>query len=309
MRCRALALALSLAACSGGEVTEEAASPIVGGAPTSGDPAVVMLVSYPLDKSTFETCTASLIAPDVLLTAAHCVDPATHAGFTFGVFPGADASAYPTVATLAPHLLTVSGAHPHPDYDPEAPFHADIAVVTLAEPLDVTPLPWNRAPLPASIAGAEARLVGYGQTKYGDFNAEKHQADTVVAALGSDDTVVVGDLKHRSCVGDSGGPALVILDGVETIVGVDSYAETSGCLEPAHYRRTDVHAAFLDTYAPPPTPTPVDAGSGGAGGSSSGGGGGEESTGGCALGAGAPATSTWAAAAIVAVLALLRRRR
>src|SRR5262249_48905433 len=66
------------------------------------------------------------------------------------------------------------------------------------------------------------------------------------------DTVVVGDSAHRSCVGDSGGPALVKTGGAETVIGVDSYTDTTGCLEPAHYQRTDVYTDFIDVYAPAP---------------------------------------------------------
>ncbi len=141
MRAAALpALALALAACSAPERVDEAASPILGGTPDSGDPAVVLLVSYPADLGAFDTCTASVIAPGVLLTAAHCLDPATHGGYTFGVFTGPDASVYMTAQALAPQLAAVTAVHMHPEYDPKPPFHADVGVVLLAKPLAVTPL-------------------------------------------------------------------------------------------------------------------------------------------------------------------------
>jgi uncharacterized membrane protein YgcG len=254
---------------------------IIGGSPTQGDPAVVMLVSYPPDHTTFDTCTASVIAPDVLLTAAHCLDPATHPGYLFGVFTGADASAYQTANTLVPQLEPAKEVHMHPGYDTTPPFTADIGVVVMKEALGVEPLPIQRAPLGDAIVGSPARLVGYGQTKYKEPNATKHEATTVVAALGKDDTVIVGDLERRSCVGDSGGPALVKMDGVERIIGVDSYTELTGCLEPAHYRRPDVYIDFLDAYVPPPGD-----GSGGGSGSGNGGGGGSGDGGGS--GGGAP---------------------
>ena len=258
-------LACLLPACAGPPPVDEAASPIIGGTATTGDPAVVLLVSYPPDLSTFDTCTASVIAPTVLLTAAHCVDAKHHPGYLFGVFAGPDASAYATAAELAPKLAHAKEVHAHPDYDPAPPFHADLGVVVLEQPLATTPLPINRAPLDASVAGEAARIVGYGQTVYHQYNAVKHQASTVVASLGAVDTVLVGDGTHRSCVGDSGGPALGKVSGVETILGVDSYTETTGCLEPAHYRRTDTYLPFLDAYAVPPAPDAGTDGGGGAG--------------------------------------------
>jgi secreted trypsin-like serine protease len=274
-----VALSLALVGCSApdGAATGSSVSAIVGGSVDTADPAIVLLASYPADQSTLSTCTASLVAPDVLLTAAHCVDLAVHAGETFGVFLGADANGYPTAADLAPELQPVKEVHIHPSYDPNPPFTADIGVAILESPLSTPVLPVRMAPLPPDIAGKPARIVGYGQTTYNQPNTQKNTADTVVAAVDSGDTLSVGDLSRRSCVGDSGGPALVMLDGAETIVGVDSYADLSGCLEPAHYRRTDVYASFLGAWVDAP---------GGAGGAAGSGGGTTAGTGG---GAGAPA--------------------
>jgi secreted trypsin-like serine protease len=216
---------------------------IIGGSRDTADPAVMLLVSWPPDQSASYTCTASLIAPSLLLTAAHCVDAANHPNHDFGVYPGDDASGFATLAQLIPQLAAVSAVHPHPQYDPLPPFTADIAVVELAAPLAVTPLPFARQ---APSVGAAARIVGYGQTQYGTYNAAKYQALTSVASVPAGDTVVVGDAQHRSCVGDSGGPALVN----DTVIGVDSYTDTTGCTEPAHYRRSDLYLSFIDPYLP-----------------------------------------------------------
>lgn len=320
--CAAL-LATALLGCSAEGAAEgplaAAGLDIIGGTPTSGDPAVVLLVSYPPDKSTFDTCTASLIAPTVLLTAAHCVDETTHPGYLFGVFTGPDASAFPTAALLAPQLLPVAETAAHPDYDRSAPFYADIGVAVLKDALATPPLPVQKTPLDASIEGAEARIVGYGQLVYKELNLAKHEATTVVAKLDAADTLTVGDVKKKSCVGDSGGPALVVMDGVETIVGVDSYADTTGCLEPAHYRRPDLFGEFLGGYVPWSTGSTGEGGAGGAGGgggeSASGGGGAglpaagsaasEES--GCSVGGGSPAGGWWGL--LLGAWALTRRRR
>ena len=301
----------------GVEPVDEVGSPIIGGKADSGDPAVMLLVSYPADESTLDTCTAAVISPTVLITAAHCVDAATHPGHIFGVFAGPDASAYSTVTKLKPKLLAVASVHIPISYNPDPPFRADIGVVVLAQPVDVAPLPINRAVLKPALVGAPARIVGYGQVTPGKYNVKKNQATTVVQSIGPEDTVIVGDGMRRSCVGDSGGPALVTIDGVETILGVDSYTETSGCIEPANYRRTDVFTTFLDTYAPPPAP-PSDGGMGGAGGGTGAGGsaaattssgGNETSSGGCAVRGGARGDLGASAIALLAAAARWRRRR
>jgi secreted trypsin-like serine protease len=191
-----------------------------------------------------------VISPTALVTAAHCVDAANHPGYDFGAFLGDDASAYSSAAQLQPVLVPASAVHVHPQYDSSSPFTADIAVVELAQPVSPAPLPLQRAPLDSSWVGRAARMVGYGQTVYGTFNTTKYDADTTVASVPGDDTVQVGDATAHTCVGDSGGPALVTVGGVETIIGVDSYTDTSGCTEASHYRRVDEYTAFLDPYVP-----------------------------------------------------------
>ncbi len=298
--CLLVALLAAPSACrpeSSSEDTAEARAAIIGGAPTTGDPGVLLIASYPADLSTFDTCTATLIAPDVVLTAAHCLDAVAHPGEKHGVFVGPDASAYPTASTIIPHLVAITEVHLHPDYDRKPPFHADIAVAKLASPVAVTPMVLSRvAPAPSDVS-TPAHIVGFGETKYGQENLAKYAADTVIAAIDADDTVTVGDVMHKSCIGDSGGPAIVNRDGVDTVIGVDSYTDLQGCLEPAHYRRTDLYTDFIDTFVPPPpdpATTSATTSSSGAGGAASGAGGASgtgDDAGGCAVASGAASGS------------------
>lgn len=280
-----------------------ASAPIIGGTLAGDDGAVVLLASYPPDRSVLATCTATLVAPDLLLTAAHCVDPQNHPGWTFGMFPGADASQYATLAALEPHLLPISATHAHPSYDRSPPFTADIAVAILAAPYTaVAPLPIRRDPLTTAMVGQPARIIGYGQEVVGTPSSTRRQAVTVVDGIDVGDTVRVGDAQHLTCLGDSGGPALITTGGREEVIGVDSYADNGNCDRPAHFRRTDVHLAFIETYLPAP-PGP-DAGT--TTGPDAGGGEGGDDSGGCSTG-GAPASG--ALVVIAAAVGALRRRR
>lgn len=292
---RRAALFASLA-CACSVPTGTASDPIIGGTRSTGVTSTVLLASFPPDRSTLATCTAVLVSPTVLVTAAHCVDAANHPSYVFGVFTGDDAAPFPTLAALEPQLAPVAEVHAHPMYSPSpggvVPFFADIAVAILASPSTIAPAPIQRAPIDDSWAGKTAQIVGYGQTQFEQPNQTRFEATTVVVAVRGD-TVVIGDNVHHGCLGDSGGPAFV--DGV--LVGVDSFGPV-GCTGPSSYRRTDAHAAgFLDAFVPPPAGPDAGPTGGDAGGEPAGDGGG------CAT----HRAGGWLA--LLLGLAFLRRRR
>jgi secreted trypsin-like serine protease len=226
---------------------------IIGGTRSIGVEATVMLAGFPPDRSVLHACTAVVVSPTILLTSAHCVDAPNHPNYLYGVFTGDDASPYANLAQLEPELESVTSVHPHPQYDPNLPFYADIAVVRMAAPLPITPAQMQRTAIDNSIIGKNARIVGYGQTVYGTYNQTRHEAMTTVAMI-ENDTIVVGDSTKRSCLGDSGGPAFV--DG--KVVGIDSYGPV-GCGAAAHYRRVDSFLPFIEQYVPAPIePDPTD---------------------------------------------------
>jgi secreted trypsin-like serine protease len=237
-----------LAACAAPPSTSEVRDEIIGGTTAPDDDAVVWLVSYPPDRSVLLSCTATVIAPDVLLTAAHCVDAPNHPGYLFGAFLGADASAFPLLVDLEPHLVPVSAVYAHPDYVTTAPFHADLGVAILEDDVTIAPLPLRRAPITAAMVGDEARIVGYGQATLGVSSSTRRQAVTELAGIDTGDTIRVGDAAHRTCLGDSGGPALLDDGDGEQVIGVDSYADNGNCDQAAHFRRVDQYLDFIDEY-------------------------------------------------------------
>lgn len=201
------------------------------------------------------SCTGTLVAPRVMLTAAHCLmvsaqrvlDPSQ---VRFGVGPD--------LATPVA-VFSASEVHVHPDYSywsDEA--DNDVAVVVLAEDAvqalggAITPVPLNCDPLVrAGFVNERLQVVGYGATdRFGYvFGTEQLWAvETIVGLSGSDFTVDGGGVAGV-CYGDSGGPAMFLLDGTIKTVGVLSLGDAI-CGRRDFFVRVDAECNFLSRYIP-----------------------------------------------------------
>jgi secreted trypsin-like serine protease len=251
----ALLLALPLAGCMAQsddgvppETVGEDESAIIGGTPTTGDPAIVALLAKDPSKEGASLCTAEIVSPTVVLTAAHCVDPAlVGANATYQVRLAADLTNKdnPGVA------LAVKSVDWDRQFDKNDLQNGhDIAVAILQEPTTIKPLPVNRGALPSSLRNSNVRIVGYGLNN-GFAQTGAGIKRTATTKLTSFDAkfVVTGTNRARICSGDSGGPVLATLNGVETIVGVNSFGFIF-CLGTSSSTRPDAYNAFLDKYLP-----------------------------------------------------------
>jgi secreted trypsin-like serine protease len=223
----------------------EAPQAIVGGTSDTTDGSVVLVV-YEQGQSA-SLCTGEVISPHVVLTAAHCVDPAViGTGGTFHVYTGNNInSATPT------QLLAVKETHFNPAFDVNnLQGGNDIAVVIVQNPLTLTPLKMNRTPVDQTMVGQAVRLVGYGVTSGTDTTGTsagiRRQTSTT---LGGFDDVLVNfdDPAHITCEGDSGGPAFMTLKGEEVIVGITSFGDR-GCMQAGFDTRVD---KFADSFVQP----------------------------------------------------------
>jgi MYXO-CTERM domain-containing protein len=212
--------------------------PIVAGAADAADLGIVELVAV-LGNS-LAKCTATLISPHVLLTAAHCIAETT--GARYVLFLGPDDS---TVATR--DLLPVSAALFDPQYDGNPANGHDIAVVAVATPPALPIVPINRAPLTSAALGRPARYVGYGLTdgvaQSGD--GVKREATASVGQIGRN-LILIGANPHGTCNGDSGGPLLMDTGRGEAIVGVVSFGDDQACLTNSFFQRLDTQVAWVD---------------------------------------------------------------
>lgn len=248
-----VSLSLSLAACSApppGTATQA----IINGTLDDGDPNVVLVFAQVPGQSSGSLCTGEVISPHVVLTAAHCMAPSTvGAGAQFVVFTG---TMLPAMGSPpADQLLKVTESHYVPTfgYNPmTGGDQDDIGVLILAQPTTIAPLPFNHFNLTPSVKGADARIVGYGLTvgtdTQGTTAGTKHQAPTKLFDY-QPQTLTLYDAMHSNCEGDSGGPALVMLDGKERIAGVTQVGYVKCPVEMASTdTRVDTYASFIDGY-------------------------------------------------------------
>jgi secreted trypsin-like serine protease len=252
---RFLGCALLLAGCVAPGVSAEQAA-IVGGVTDNGDPAVGLIIIGDLNGGAVYLCTGEVISPHVILTAGHC----TTGRGPFNFYLGTDLN------RVQPNDLISATAYRHPQYNMNVVDNYDIGVLVLnsAVPDSITPLPFNKTVDPNTLRGQAVRLIGYGSTgslSSSDTSAGlKRQTSTTLSAVQSR-LLEFDDTSHNTCEGDSGGPALVTIDGVETIVGVTSFGEQSPdyCDGRGFDTRVDLYAdsfvqPFVDMYDPDPSP-------------------------------------------------------
>jgi secreted trypsin-like serine protease len=229
----------------GGPGVSDNSSAIIGGTTDTGDPGVVLLFAQQPGSQSGSLCTAEIISPHVVLTAAHCVSPTeVGANAVFTVFTGSD---FNNPATG--QQLSVQKTQPNPNWDPNnLPGGHDVGIAVLAQPTTIKPLPWNQNPMTQTMVGQTVRFVGYGldnataQTGAG----VKRQTMTMLSAY---DNVKLqfNDGTHETCNGDSGGPAFMTLNGVETIVGTTSYGDAT-CSQGGFDMRVDAEVTFIQSF-------------------------------------------------------------
>lgn len=243
------ALAVSACAIESSPELTTVAAPVVGAEVDTGDPGVVALVT-----STGRVfCTGTLVSPQVVLSAGHCLeeaggDPAVAAFF------GNDAE---SVGTRIGVVMTRT----HPEWNGNLSGAHDVSVSLLTTAQDpALVVPMNKMDLTPFI-GANYRVVGFGihdrQTR--ELDGKKRTAMMQIDVVGTGgvhpDYFEVSDIDADDataiCQGDSGGPGFINIGGVEYLAGVHSYS-IQGCLNPSGEARPDLYMAefiqpFIDT--------------------------------------------------------------
>jgi len=213
-------------------LTTHPAGAIVGGGAAPAENIARAVVTIIGSRGSF--CTGSVIAQDLVLTAAHCV------------LPGADYKVIVPGET-PPRLLDVRRVASHPQFNVQNILahraSADVALLQLA-----SPLPPSKAPAPLGapaipiLLGARLTIAGVGVTRRGDGKSGGtiRAADlTVTGKPGTLQIRLADPLANNvreglgACTGDSGAPAFEMQGGRAVIVGVVSWStganNTDGC--------------------------------------------------------------------------------
>ncbi len=213
-------------------------SPIVGGTPDSGHPAVGAIL---MGTDNGGLCTGTLISPKVVVTAAHCVQ---------------GDGGWPHVFVLGPDMdsgtqYAIRAYEAHPDYvadvDGTGKTSHDIAVVALSKTTTATPMPYRTTTI-ASLKGATITFSGFGiRSVYNpSLVGEKYKVTTTIGSIEAQGfwNYTNSSNPKNTCNGDSGGPAFYVDGGVEQIVGLVSSGDEY-CSQDGWNTRVDANLDFL----------------------------------------------------------------
>jgi MYXO-CTERM domain-containing protein len=212
--------------------------PIMGGqpAPAGAYPEVVAIMDLGGSEPAQYYCSGTLVAPQVVVSAAHCVTDETcwqapcaaYAPETVGVYFGDDTTGgvpFAQVARVAAVYVPDTYPRGEATNDPTGLGRDDdIAVLVLAEPVpDITPAPvLDAAGLAALAAGTPALMVGFGATNpdYSGDDGRKYFATTPFEQRTDWEVFIGGPGQPDTCPGDSGGPAFLVDGTTRVLVGI-----------------------------------------------------------------------------------------
>ena len=281
MRTKIVSALAALATVLGLAVSAGPAAASTGGTPDGNlHPNVGLILFYDESGSRFR-CSATLVTPTVLLTAAHCTDGTV--GLTMVTCDsviaeeppsGLPAASDPSVGYTAQDLkgYTYGTAYTHPEYSGFTDMDSwnDVGVVVLSQavrlPLgEIAPAGTLDAIRTSQLRSTLFRAVGYGTEvrkpeegpqkpqpmsyplirRYVDMPGQKLTPQILQTNGNENDPFGTGG----TCFGDSGGP--LFLGG--KIVGVTSYGYTANCRYLDGYQRVDIPVVqdWLRTFGVP----------------------------------------------------------
>jgi secreted trypsin-like serine protease len=205
---------------------------IVGGAAATNDGIGRSIVTIVGSRGNF--CTGSLIAPTLVLTVAHCVQP------------GADYKILEYDAQQKPELRDVRTVAVHPGFHLETMLGhratADVALLWLQNPAKGKTPSALGAPVIPIMPGAKFTIAGVGVTVRGDGKSSGIIRSAGLVATGKPGTLQIRLVDPEgqgtraglgACTGDSGAPVFEDQQDRPVIIGVVSWSTgpngSAGC--------------------------------------------------------------------------------
>ena len=230
---------ISYTACSDTEELDSLTlvEKIINGQPEHGQPAVAVLLVGQAPR-----CTGTLIAQQVVLTAAHCIETESRNNFTTVAFVAAGFTVDQVeVSDMVMHTgwFGQNGEPPNVETTLEG---NDIGLIYLRRPAQVRPVDLDPTP-PGQQLGRLGQVVGFGLREANDqssLGAKYAVTLRVKQFKGSLFSLESSDRQARAaCRGDSGGPLL--------INGLAGIASTANCYNQSEYTPIYHHRDWIQS--------------------------------------------------------------